>query len=132
MICFVDSAAHLAILDPRDQHHGRTADFVRSLENPRLITSTFVLSEVVTRGTRLVGAWKTSSYLRMVLSNPAYRIVEIGLEVLAESLDALVKYADQKLSFTDCTSVLIMRGTRIKTIFTFDEAFRRLGFKMVP
>jgi predicted nucleic acid-binding protein len=57
---------------------------------------------------------------------------EIGRELFAHALDTLVKYEDQGLSFADCTSLLIMRAGRIRTIFTFERAFRRLGFRGVP
>src|SRR5438309_1610797 len=132
MILFVDSAAHLALLDVDDQHSKPALNFLRGLENSKFVTSTLVLSEVATRGNQLVGAWRTATYVRTILANPAYTVIEIGIPIFQQALSALIKYEDQDLSLTDCTTTLIMRDGRIRTIFTFDDAFRKLGFQKVP
>ncbi len=132
MIVFVDSGAHLGLLDPQDQNHVEAAACFRRLEDRRLVTSTAVLAEVATRGARLVGARPVADYIRGVLSSPLYAVPEVGHAFFAEALDALAKYEDQGLSFTDCTTAILMRAGRIRTVFTFDRAFRRLGFQVVP
>lgn len=132
MKLFVDSAAHIALLDPQDQHHDRAISFLPGLTRQKLLTSTFVLGEVATRGSRLVGAGRTAAYLRNVFSNPIYHVVDINRVLVEAALDVLVKYEDQRLSLTDCTSLLIMRTGRIRRIFTFDDGFRRIGLETVP
>lgn len=132
MRLFVDSAAHLALLNRDDQHHGAAVAALRSMSDPELVTSRFVLAEVLNRGTREVGARSASAYVRGVLDRPSYTVLPSLEEVFDQALDALVKYEDQDLSFVDCTSLVIMRSGRIRTIFTFDRAFKRLGFQVVP
>lgn len=132
MNLFVDSAAHLALVCPDDQFHAPAKEFMRGLDESKLFTSRFVLGEVLTRGVRDVGAPVITEYVRRVLSLASYRVVPALEAIFDESMDALAKYEDQGLSFVDCTNVVIMRNSRIRTIFTFDRAFRRLGFEVVP
>ena len=132
MNLFVDSAAHLALLCKEDEHHLPAITFLRTLASSRLFTSRFVLSEVLTRGTRLQGAREAADYVRDVLSRPSYTVLPLLPEVFDAAMDALVKYEDQGLSFVDCTSVVQMRAARMRTIFTFDRGFRRIGFTVVP
>lgn len=132
MSVFVDSAAHLALLCEEDQHHRAAVDLLRRTPSLEFITSRFVLSEVLTRGARLRGAAQAADYVRSILSRPSYKVLPMLPEVFDAAMDTLVKYEDQGLSFVDCTSVVIMRNSRIRTIFTFDRAFRKLGFQVVP
>jgi len=41
------------------------------------------------------------------------------------------KYADQKISFTDCISFAIMQRLHIQKVFGFDRHFRFLGFDLL-
>jgi len=47
-----------------------------------------------------------------------------------EALSFFQKYADQKISFTDCLSFVIMKKLSIKQVFTFDRHFEYLGFEL--
>jgi uncharacterized protein len=41
----------------------------------------------------------------------------------------LHKYADQRVSFTDCISFVMMKRERVKIAFTFDRHFSLAGFR---
>jgi len=129
---FVDAGAHLATLDPSDQHHREAAAAWASLKGVPLATSAPVLWEVALRGARLVQASVPAAYVRALLASPLWRTVDLSRELFDESLDALVKYEDQELSFTDASTVVIVRRARIRKIFTFDRAFKKLGFEVIP
>lgn len=52
----------------------------------------------------------------------------------ADELRALTlfeKYADQKISFTDCISFAIMERLNIKQVFGFDQHFQYSGFELL-
>jgi predicted nucleic acid-binding protein len=39
---------------------------------------------------------------------------------------------DQDWSFTDCTSLVLMRELRLKRVLTTDHHFTRMGFTVLP
>ncbi len=132
MILFVDTGPLIAFNDPRDQHHADALRAFPILKQSRGVTSIAVLTELATRGARLVGAPPLRSFIQTLMNGPYLTVVEIGTDLFKQALALQVKYEDQGLSLTDCTSVLLMREARINTIFTFDQAFRRLGFRILP
>jgi predicted nucleic acid-binding protein len=42
------------------------------------------------------------------------------------------EYRDKDLSFTDCTSVVVMRELRLTSVITTDGHFRQVGFDVLP
>ena len=42
------------------------------------------------------------------------------------------QYRDKDLSFTDCTSVAVMRELKLKTVITTDGHFQEAGFDVLP
>ncbi len=49
-----------------------------------------------------------------------------------EAIHLFRKFADQRVSFTDCISFVLMKRFRIRTAFTFDQHFARAGFEVIP
>ena len=72
----------------------------------------------VWRGERLYG----SERLEIIFSD---RDDEIA------TLQLFRKFADQKVSFTDCVSFALMRNFGIETAFTFDRHFLRAGLRVI-
>ena len=48
------------------------------------------------------------------------------------ALEFFEKYADQKVSFMDCVSFILMRKNKLRRVFTFDHHFALAGFTMFP
>lgn len=132
MNLFVDAGAYIGLLDADDQHHADAAGALKTLGESRLFTSSFVLDEVATRGSQLVGVPTAARFVRGLWASAAVHVVEVGRDLFLEGLAVQEKYEDQGLSLTDAVSVVLMRSARIRTIFTFDRAFRRLGFQVIP
>ena len=130
MNLFVDADACVGLLDAADPRHGEAVDALRSLEASRLVTSSFVLDEVATRGAQRVGAGAAARYVRGLWARKSVHVVEVGRELFLEGLAFREKAPE--LSLTGAISVVLMRSARIRTIFTFDRAFRRLGFRLLP
>lgn len=132
MKVFVDSGPLIALLDARDQHHARAVAALRKLEAASLVTSAYVVSEAAERARRLVGPAPVAAFVRRLLEGKLYRVVDFGLGVMGEALDAMVRYDEHRLSFVDCTNLVLMKAGRIPVLFTFDGAFRRLGIRVLP
>ncbi|HEX7899231.1 MAG TPA: PIN domain-containing protein [Planctomycetota bacterium] len=130
MNLFVEADACVGLLDAADPRHAEAVEALRSLEASRLITSSFVLGEVAARGARLVGARTTARFLRGLWSRESAHVVEVGRDLFLEGLR--IQEKDPGLSLTGAISVVLMRAARIKTAFSFDRGFRRLGFRLLP
>lgn len=48
------------------------------------------------------------------------------------ALGALERFADRRVTFTDCLSFGVMKPRRIERVFGFDGDFRIAGFILVP
>lgn len=49
-----------------------------------------------------------------------------------DALRGFAKFADQRVSFTDCVSFALMRRHRIAKAFAFDQHFEYAGFTRWP
>lgn len=48
------------------------------------------------------------------------------------ALRCFEKYADQRVSFTDCISFVLMQKHQIPCVFSFDRHFALAGFELQP
>lgn len=131
---FVDTGAFVARYIRQDGHHRRArrawAEIDRS--RSRCFTSNFVLDETFT----LLG--RRSSYpfaadrARALLSSTALTILRPDADDETRAVDLFAKFADQRVSFTDCVSFILMRRHRLAQAFTFDRHFADAGFEVMP
>jgi predicted nucleic acid-binding protein len=133
-VIFVDTGAFVARYIRQDGHHRRArrawAEIDRS--RSRCFTSNFVLDETFT----LLG--RRSSYpfaadrARALLSSTALTILRPDADDETRAVDLFAKFADQRVSFTDCVSFILMRRHRLARAFTFDRHFGDAGFGVMP
>lgn len=131
---FIDTGAFVARHVRSDQYF-KTAAKVWSqlLQNKaRCITSNFVLDETATLIGRRAGYSFASQVVRSLYTSPRLEILRTTQEIELKALDLFEKYADQKVSFTDCTSFVLMHSHRITQAFTFDRHFDDPGFHRIP
>jgi predicted nucleic acid-binding protein len=133
-VIFVDTGAFIARYVRRDGHHARARRVWAEVEKVRTVcfTSNFVLDETFT----LLG--RQSSYpfaaerARALLGSKALTSLRPDAEDELAALDLFARFADQGVSFTDCTSFALMRRHRLKRAFTFDRHFLAAGFEVLP
>ncbi len=95
-----------------------------------MVTSNHVVDEFATGLARLASYGVPCDAVEGLLSS---RVIEVIYSTEQDEIEALRwirKYADQEVSFTDCTSFAIMRRYKIRTAFTFDRHFRLAGFNV--
>lgn len=131
---FIDSGAFIARFSGRDQHHDAAMTSWKRLaaRGEPCLTSNFVLDEALTLIGRFAGNVFAADRARALYASRALRILRPDESVETAALDYFVKYADQGVSFTDCTSFVLMKRNRVKRVFTFDRHFARAGFTAVP
>ena len=127
------STIFIALAKTNDDHHAVARDFIETLAPPyQLMTSDYILDETVTRIRDSLGAEKAFYFCRKIMESRLYRIFFIDKKIFQAGLEWLKKYSDKDLSFTDCTSFVLMEKHRLTTAFTFDDDFKKVGFEMVP
>ena len=131
---FVDTGAWLARFVARDQHHAAAQRAWKRLARLpwQSYTSNFVLNETFT----LLGRRATYSFAveraRSLLTSRRLTILRPDHEDELRAVDLLEKFSDQRVSYTDCLSFVLMRRRGIRRTFAFDRHFTDAGFELWP
>jgi predicted nucleic acid-binding protein len=133
-VIFVDTGAFLARYLARDDHHAKATQAWKTLPRRswKCYTSNFVLDETFTLLARRSSYSFAAERARSLYSSRALQILRPSAEDEHEALLLFEKYADQRVSFTDCTSFALMRRRRIERAFAFDRHFKDAGFELWP
>jgi uncharacterized protein len=81
---------------------------------------------------------KRSSYsfaadrARSLPSSAALTVLRPDADDESQAVELFAKFADQRVSFTDCVSFVLMRRHRLESAFSFDRHFTDAGFEVVP
>ena len=131
---FVDTGAFLARHLASDQFHARAVEGWKRIadRHERCWTSSFVLDETLTLMARRADHAFAAERARAIWGSKTLEILRPTEKIERDALDFFEKYADQRVSFTDCVSFALMRDLRIKRAFTFDAHFERAGFEPWP
>ena len=131
---FVDTGAFVARYIRQDSQHrsARRAWAEIDRSRTRCFTSSVVLDETCT----LLGRRSTYAFAadraRALMGSAALTILRPDAEDETAAVELFAKFADQRVSFTDCVSFVLMRRHRLERAFTFDRHFADAGFEVLP
>ena len=131
---FVDTGAYLALFHKADQRHQQAYKAWLELEKQqrKIYITNHIVDELATL---LARRTEYAFASRKMVQIYASELVIIERSSEADEHCALTlfqKYADQKVSFTDCLSFVVMQRLEIKQVFTFDYHFSLPGFNIFP
>lgn len=131
---FIDTGAFLARFVQRDQYNAPCIQAWDELQRSRVqcVTSNFVLDETFTLLARRTDYAFAAQRARNLLGSRELRILRPSQEEERAALDWFEKFADQRVSFTDCVSFVLLRRNRIDRVFGFDRHFALAGFELWP
>ena len=132
MKLMVDTSALIALFLPDEKNHQEAANFGRQKPEPRFVLTELILAELATRRRVRAGADHAVQLARDVLRSNRYELVFTDPELLNGGLEKMARFADKRLSLTDCVSFALMEKLGLKAAFTFDRDFRDRGFKTFP
>lgn len=132
MKLLVDTSALLALTFRDDRNHRPAVAFVRAHPEARLVLTELILSEVATRVRARAGADRAVAVARSLLDSRRYELLFVDPEVVRGALDRMERFADKRLSLTDCASFELMERLGLESAFAFDDDFRDCGYRMVP
>ena len=96
------------------------------------MTSNFVLDETFYLLGRRAGYSFAVQRARNIYASELLNILQPSREDELKAIGFFEKYSDQRLSFTDCVSFVLMKTKKIKRVFTFDPHFQLAGFQIYP
>ena len=130
MSVLVDTGVFVAFHNTRDANHTRALELIRSIADGELgtaYTSDDIFDEAVTvaliRTRRPEIALSVGRMILGELTAPFLAILRVGVEVFKDAWRLFPQYAGRRLSFTDCTSITLMRTSGIESIVSFDADF---------
>jgi len=131
-VIFVDTGPFLARWLARDQHHAEAIEGWRALGAARvpLATSGFVVDETLTLLGRHAGYAFAAARGRDLYASGALTILRPDRRDEVAALGWFERYADQRVSFTDCVSLALLGRHGIRRVFTFDRHFALAGYEV--
>lgn len=134
---FLDTGAFCALSDRSDQYHVlATRQFAALVkEQARLVMTNFIVDESYTWIRYRLGYRQALEFLRRVREAEAetpLEIVTIARPLEEKASRILEKFADQDLSYTDATSLALIRERKLARAFTFDRHFHLARVEVIP
>ena len=133
MSIFIDAGIFIAYANEKDKLHAQATclidDIIENMHGAAF-TSNMVFDEAVTFALYKTGDVKKAIEIRdFILGNKEKDILQFmnllfaDKEVLNKGWEIFVKFADKKLSFTDCTTIELMNDRDIEYLASFDGGF---------
>jgi predicted nucleic acid-binding protein len=132
-VIFVDAGAFIARCRTTDHYHAVAQLAWSRLErsNRRCFTNNLVIAEAAKAVGKMAGNGMAADFIRTILASDVI-ILRGTSEEEEDAAEMLVKFADQRVGFTDCVSFAQMRRNRIRHVFGFDRHFELAGFTLWP
>lgn len=135
---FVDTSAWIALVDESDRHHREAKAYyeqqIRQM-GVELITSDYIIDETLTLIRYRMGmlfAQRFWNSIEQARSQNILRTIWVGQKTWQEAVALFFRYADQRFSFTDCTSFALLSQEPVDAVFSFDRDFVVAGFLTEP
>lgn len=130
---FVDSDAFVAVLRKDDSNHQKAKRLYLQLEklNVSFATSNYVFAEVITVISQKIGHQKALEFISNMRSpDSLYNFIRVTPEVEEMAIEIFKKQTSKNVSFVDCTNMAIVKHENLDAIFSFDEIYKKNGFKL--
>jgi len=129
---FVDTSAWFALANRADAAHDAVRRALRDFRGGRLATSNFVLDETVSLCRYRLGHEAATRVGQALLDPDTVDLLRITPADEQAAWQLFRERADQRYSFTDCTSFSLMRRLGIGVAIALDADFQTEGFEVVP
>ena len=130
MAVFLDTSFILAMKYEDDRNHEVAQSLMRRFlkhEFGRIYTSTFVFDELVTLIlTRLKNKTVAIEIGKELIKSPRVSVIGLSYQNFLETWNTFLKYADKRLSFTDCSILVTCKSINCNYVATFDAHFKGL------
>ena len=131
---FVDTGGWMACADRADPAYAscRAARDSALEAGQTLITTDFVVDETLTLIRFRLRLSAANAWWQQIDRSARVRWERVEHDRFETARHLFFQYRDKDLSFTDCTSIAVMRELKLTTVLTTDRHFHQMGFDMVP
>lgn len=131
---FVDTAGWMACADAADPVHGdaRAARDTALEAGSMLVTTDYVVDETLTLIRMRLGLAAAEKWWAQVDGSSRVRWEWIDPLRADKARAIFFRHRDKSYSFTDCTSLVVMRELRLRQALTTDDHFRQMGLQVLP
>ncbi len=121
----------------KDKKHKEAVDLfeqmvMRELPYSKFYTSNYVVDEVVTFILYEQGHGEAVKALEILRGSPFLDVLHVSEDVEMIADEEFEKYDGHKISYTDCTTKILMDIHEIGTVFSFDMDFEIMGAHRIP
>lgn len=131
---FVDTAGWMAMADAADPMHevsrGSRDAWLRSGGN--LLSTDYVIDETLTLIRMRLGRGAAARWWEQIDASSRLRWEWVTPARAGKARRWFFDWNDKAFSFTDCTSFVVMRELRIRTVLTTDRHFLQAEFDPLP
>lgn len=134
---FIDTWGWLTLNDKRETKHNETVNYYRQylLQKWHFVTSDYVLDETFTLFFKRLNnhqAKKSMETLLKSFEQDTFILININQQRFYETVKLRNKYLDKpNISFTDLSSIVVMKELKITHILTNDSHFDQVGMELV-
>jgi uncharacterized protein len=125
---FADTVYYLALLNVRDELHGRAAEFTPDYDG-RLLTTAWVLTELADALCRPPFRATVVEFVAALRTDPEVTILPASQELFDRGFDLFARRPDKEWSLTDCISCVAMQDRGLTEVLTSDHHFEQMGFR---
>jgi predicted nucleic acid-binding protein len=127
---FADTAYFLALLNVNDELHKPAAALTPSV-NGRLLTTTWVLTEVVDALSRTAFRTTVVDFVNALRGDPQVTVIPASQELFDRGFALFARRPDKEWSLTDCISCIVMQEHALTEALTSDHHFEQMGFRVL-
>ncbi len=141
MSVFIDTGIFIAYVNKRDEHHTSATHLIEDVMKNKYgaaFTSDMVFDEAVTFILYKSGdIGKAISTRDFILGNeeksiPRFmNLIFVDGDTLENSWNTFVKYVIKRLSFTDCSTIELMKARDIQCLASFDSGFDGIVMRLL-
>lgn len=125
---FIDTLFVVALINQRDQYHGRAAELAASHDGQQFLTTDAVLLEI---GNALARKYRqeAAEVVEDFLCSGDVEVVYLTPALFQEAFALYKAHDDKEWGLIDCVSFVVMRQAGIQDALTFDQHFVQAGFR---
>jgi len=128
---FVDTSAWFAFANRKDPQHTRVRKALRGYPG-RLVTTNYIFDETVSLCLYRLGHQAARTAGSVLMDPETVDLVRVTAEDDRAAWNHFCNRSDQRFSFTDCTSFVVMRRLGLSLALALDDDFRAEGFQVLP